>query len=314
MLDERRLQRIVRAALAAFWVGAGPAWAVQAAGPQAAQTQPAATTQPSSAPARAPGEYPPLAAYFFWDWNTTDAMIDLLVPALVGHYDTIVPCFVGPRARTERNLKYILARPHPPRVIAGLVAAEKMKDLEDVDGWAELGHLGAWCVKQTGTRELVLDVEWLAHGYVVKSAPLDLDRFRVGLREFATRNHGTEVFVYPPNYEAASDEESMGRVLRRTILHSVITTTLSRPRLIGASYTTKSKLTHCPHSPQYRTLERLWSWGEPVQQVMFMSDRWWSVADLRAALPAIPYECWIYVEPPYTAQTVQRLRAVVRAE
>jgi hypothetical protein len=296
--------------LSVLWACQPPAAAPTAVSAVQNVTKPAArrAALQSSAPSTAPR-----LVYAWWDWNTTADQIDALVPPLAGRFDGLILMCVGPRARVEASIVHVLSIPHPPLTV-GLSTAELLTDLEDVAGWAEMGRIGAWATARTGVKQLVLDLEWDAGPFLYQGVPLDFAPLRAGLREFATRNYGTAVLVYPPNYESAATVANLHAVVRRTALLDLAHECLPNMRAIGATACTYATWQNHPFGDDYRRLELFWSQSPGAAEQMYvMTDAQWTPAQLRAALPTIGRTCLLYVEPPYTVATAERLLACLPA-
>ncbi len=246
-------------------------------------------------------------AYFFWDWSVDEAQIDLLVPPLVGHFDAVCIVFIadaGDAGRIQRHVEHVLALPHPP-LITGLTA---WRSVDDVASWRAVGQIAAWCVARTGVPRVAIDIEFGLDGYLYHDAPLDVGRLAAGLRAFSAALPGVQVYFYPPNYESEASPHGLRTVARRTVIIATAQKALRNFHAIGATYCTKATAETHALRAQYRSLEALWSAAPgPAEQIYLMRDSQWTPANLRAALPTIPYDCWLYVEPPYTSATAQRL-------
>ncbi len=249
---------------------------------------------------------PGRAAYFFWDWSVDEAQIDAFVPLLVGHYTSLCIVFIADRgdvARVQANVEHVLSIPHPPELIVGLTS---WGTLEDVSAWQEVGSLAAWCAARTGVPRIGIDIEFALDGYLYHDVPLDLAKYEEGLQAFAAYVPDVQIYLYPPNYEGYGDA-NMKTVLQRTRVISAAVKYLPNFHAMGASVSTYGAYLAHPLGEEYRSLEAFWSApGGPVEQI-FLINGWWVPDTLRPILATIPRECWLYVEPPYSAETADLL-------
>lgn len=236
----------------------------------------------------------------------------------IGEYNTIAVAVVSGGYEAFVLPKLQVWKEHVPNHVRSVIllpTCDFMPTLTDNVKWREFAlDINKVYDFFQGKVTVGLDIEWSAGFYERGEQPLDLNKFREGVKYFGRCLYRDikEILCYDVIWQHPSDTTGQ-RIRKMHVVSNVYAALGQRVRMFDVRYGTKGTA----YSPDFQAnleIERCLSRDFTPHEQMFTCGEWWTLADLPAGIRMVfdaGLDAYIYPGQPYTAEQSQQISSAI---